>query len=483
MSSGSTHTGSITLDFKSEKSFKIFSYEWAKCNSHFQIGGEIKKPENTGKWQYSVPYKLDCGCESVLGNFQKAYEGAFKKKLSVPSREAVRFGNYSYDEAPLHSMDTSDYLAFLDRCGLPSRQEEMDSTFWNIALTNMIRRTNRAAWGNWALNPEVVPGAVGILDPVTGSFTQVAMIPNAQIKTFKSPQAWVIESSTVRRTETDIEFKGGYLDPSSGIEVTAGLDVSWGFASEGSLASNATITGESQVDNFGTVMADNYDWLLQRAREVGFATEDGIVQGFGMITKVQNCSGGINIGSLNEDSSLSLVGSVDGVNVLTGGDINAGVKGSYKEINETKAFESHIWPENADTTANGEVAISYKFASYDGKLIMPTWIKKLSGFSVTFDNQHGGTYIGHCLVKYDLTVNGEQTTFEKRATVRGGQTETLDDIPLDATNIQINIEFVAGSSFNHSFKMPLTDLLGGTCTVDMSGVWPFGSHAEIRITD
>lgn len=483
MSSNSTHTGSITLDFKSERTFRTFGYQWAQCNAHLQVKGEIKKPAETGRWQYDVPYKFDCGCETVLGEFHRAYEGAFNKKLGVRS---VHVGPYSYDDLPLQVLESDDYVATLNSCGMPDHggrdASVEDATFWNIGFTEMIRKTNGAAWGNWNLNPAIVPGAVGILDPETGSFTQSSTLPKAVITKLKSPEDWVIESSSVHRTESDVDFKGGYIDPSTGTKVDVGLDVSWSFSSEGSLVSNATITGLSQVDDFATAMANNYDWFLQKAKDAGYATDDGIVQGFGMITVVQNCAGGINIGSLTEDSSFSLVGSVDGVNAMTGGgDINVGVKGSYKETNQTKSFESHMWPAEANSAAAGEVGISYQFASFDGKQLMPTWIKKLSGFAVTFDNQHGGTYIAHCEVTYDQMVNNVKQSSSKTASVSGGHTQTLDGIPLDAINLQINVHFVDGGDFHGGFRKPLTALLAGSCTVDLSGVWPWGSHASLRI--
>jgi hypothetical protein len=486
MSGDKQHSGSITLDFKTEKDFKVFGYQYAKCNANLQVKGEISKPRETGsKWQYEVPYKFGCGCETVLGNFNTAYEDAFHKKGQASS---ARFSDYSYDELPLHSLQTNDYTAKLDTCGIPRRQTEgreiadIDDAYWNIGFTNMIRTTNGAAWGNWTLNPGIVPGAVGILDPKTGSFTPVGTLPGAKVTLLKSPEDWVIESSSVHRTSSEVDFKGGYHDPSTNTDVKVGLDVAWSFATEGSIVSSATIQGVAQVDDFGSAMAQNFDWLKAQAKDVGFATADGIIQGFGVVTSVKRCLGGINIGSLTSDSSFSLTGSVEGVNAITGGgDVSVGVHGSYKDTNQTKSFESHIWPAEADKAAAGEVGISYQFASYDGTTIMPTWIKELSGFAVVFANNHGGTYIGNCKVSYERIIDGKTNPYSKSTSVGGGETSTIDGIPLDATNMQIHVQFDAGDEFNFSFRRPVTTLLAGSCTVDMSGVWPWGSHATLRV--
>jgi hypothetical protein len=356
----------------------------------------------------------------------------------------------------------------------------LDTNVWNRAFTDMIRQTTRTAWGNWTLNPSIVPGAVGIVEPEMGSFTYVATIPDAKIIALSAPEAWTLESASIRQTESEVDFKGGYLDPSSGKEVKVGLDVAWTFSNEGSLVSNATMTGRSLVDAFGLLMQKHFEWLLEQARSVGYASRDGgIRQGFGMITHVQMCQGGVNIGSLNDNSSFSLVGSIDGVNTMTGGgEVNASVKGSYKETNKSKAFESHLWPSEANKAAPHEIGLVYQFATFHGKLIMPTWIQRLDGFRVIFDNAHGGTYIGKCSVEYTTEGSSEPHTLE--ITVPGGQIHSLDGIPLDAYDVKVSVHFVAGDDFHFPFDAPLSEWLTGQCTVDLSGVWPWASHAKIR---
>jgi hypothetical protein len=360
------------------------------------------------------------------------------------------------------------------------RKVTMDTKFWNVAFTDSIRQTTQTAWGNWTLNPSIVPGAVGIVDPGTGSFTPVATIPGATVVNLIGPEAWAIESSSVRKSESEVEFKGGYKDPSSGLEVNVGLNVAWTFAREGSIVSNATLTGMSMVDDFGTLMQSQFDWLLQRARSVNHATKDGgIVQGFGMITHARLCAGAVNIGSLNDNSSFSLVGSVDGIDSMTGGgEVSADVRGSYKETNQSKAFESHMWPANVNTAAPHDLAIVYQFATFHGKLIMPTWIRALTGLRVILDNAHGGSYIADCRVEYSVPGMPDRTT--KDNTVPGGQVHTIDGIPLEATDLTIKIHFRAGDDFYFSVPLPLASWLTGQCTIDLSGVWPWGSKAVIR---
>ncbi len=355
----------------------------------------------------------------------------------------------------------------------------MDTNRWNIAFTNMIRQTNLAAWGNWTLNPSVVPGAVGILDPVTGSFTAVATIPGARIIRLASPESWSVESSSVHKSESDVSFAGGYLDPSSGTTVTAGLDVAWSFSQEGSIVSNATLLGRSLVDDFGSLMQANYPWLLSQAKSVGYATDAGISQGFGMITQVTQCAGGVNIGSLTDNSTFSLTGSVDGINAMTGGgEASAKVKGSYKEADENKSFEKHLWPAETDKVPDADIGISFQFASFAGKLIMPTWIAPLSGFSFLFNNSHGGTYIADCSVEYTSASSGSQKPISTSISVAGGQAHSIGGIPLDAQNVKVTIHLEAGDTFYFKFPTPIASLLNGNAVFDIYGVWPWSGRVE-----
>lgn len=45
---------------------------------------------------------------------------------------------------------------------------------WNAQFTQLIRKTHPTWWGNWSLGHEIRPGGIGVVDPLTGSFTPVA---------------------------------------------------------------------------------------------------------------------------------------------------------------------------------------------------------------------------------------------------------------------------------------------------------------------
>jgi hypothetical protein len=367
---------------------------------------------------------------------------------------------------------------------IPHRLDKLDAaTNWNMAFTNMVRETNSTAWGNWTFDPDIRAGAVGILDPDTGSFTRVAELPDATIVDNVSYQAWAAETASTRFTQTGVDFEGGYFDPSSGEEVKTGLEASWTFSSESAMVSRATLSGRSSVDNFGVLVKGKaWPWLLEQAEKCGYANPGGgISQGFGVVTSVTTCIGGLHVAAKEKNSAFSLVGSIDGINAMTGGgSAQAQVKGSYKERKHSTGIDSRTWPvhENAVVPGTGEVAVYYQFTTFHGSLIMPTWIRRLGNFAITFDNSHGGTYIGRCSATYSVPGSSERQS--KSASVSGGQEETVSGIPLDAYDIRIHVDFKHGGDDYYDIPTPLTQWLNGGCVVDLSGVWPWGSKSKIR---
>jgi hypothetical protein len=356
----------------------------------------------------------------------------------------------------------------------------MSSNKWNIAFTNLIRQTDGAAWGNWTLNPDVRPGAVGFIDSLTGNFTRITSLPSAKFVKFVNPKIWSVESSSVHRTESNVDFTGEYQDPSSNTKVKTGLKVAWQFSDENSIASNATILSTEDVDDYTRLMEKNFAWFLQEATSANWATPDGkgILQGFGMITHVNWCSGGVNLGAQNSDSSFDLTGSIDGIGAITGaGTVEAGIKGSYKEMNESKAMEKHIWPDESNVPAKDDVAISFKFASFDGRVIVPAWRQPLDGFSLNFDNSNGGTYIADCNITFDSASAPSMSPMS--CTASGGTSSSLNGIPLDAKNLVVEISLEDGDTYRYRYPSPMVGFPHGRATFDIYGVWPWGSHVDV----
>lgn len=355
----------------------------------------------------------------------------------------------------------------------------LDSKFWNISFTSMLRQTQARMWGNWPLHSSVQPGMMGILNPETGDFRPATVVPNAKIVKFDQAQDWSMESSSVRRKDTNVDFAGGYTDPSTGTTVNVGLKTSWTFEREGSIISKATVAGESVIDDPGALLAAEFPAIYQAAQNLNMTTPEGIVQGFGVITRVVRAKGVINLGARTDASTFSITGSVDGVNAMSGsGDPIASVKGSYKDVSQTGSFEEHLFPAEANKKPDGEAILMYEFASFDGKTILPGWTGPISPLNLTFDNGHGGTYIVHCKVLFDTP---DKRDHERKISVPGGQSHSISGIPLSATNLRVQMDFVAGDSLFLQESKPVATWEQGRRTIDLYGVWPWSCNAAWRL--
>jgi RNA polymerase sigma factor (sigma-70 family) len=355
--------------------------------------------------------------------------------------------------------------------------KEHDMINWNAQFTQMIRKTNQAYWGNWSLSSEITPGAVGIVDPSTGLFKLIATaIPGVSDGNFlhnKVSSDWNAMTSDVSRTETDIDLKGEVTDPDTGITTKAGLQIQWKFGTEGSMVSKCALDAETVLNNPDAVLGQNIDWLVQRAGQSGMGSEGRIAQGFGVVTSVLYARSGLNVGSMAADNTFSLTGTAAGVHKLLG---EASGKGSFTSTNESKSVDKHLWPSEAGVLPTGSVPLAFTFASFDGKLLLPRWITHISAYQLVIRNNHGGTYKVVINLKYD-TPRGPKTN---STYATGGLTATIADIPLDASNLQLQLVFKGVSTdetHNLQWASPRGQWVNGVRHVDLYGVWPGQTRA------
>lgn len=357
-------------------------------------------------------------------------------------------------------------------------------TQWNAQFTQLIRKSHPALWGNWTLSGEVSPGAIGILDPSNGTFKRIAVgIPDLSIESFitKSVSAsWDIMSNNVLRTDMSLELDAEVTDPDSGVTGSAGMEIVWTFGSEGSMLSRFVVESESMLNDLDVVAATHMEWLVSRASQSGMGsgtgsgtdTDVGIAQGFGIITSVLYASSGLNVGSMASDNTFSIKGSASAVKKMVG---EVKGKGSYSSASSSKSVAKQLWPAESGSLAEFSAPVAYTFASFDGKLLLPRWITHISAYRLIISNNNGGTYIVHATLRYD-TPRGKIAV---SSSVSGGLSTSFDDIPLDATNLDLELAFVAGPGSNHrlQWRNPRGQWIGGVRNVGLSGVWPSQTYA------
>ncbi len=349
-------------------------------------------------------------------------------------------------------------------------------TSYNAAFTQLIRRSRRAHWGNWGLSPDIRAGAVGVVDPASGEFTLVQdQLPGLDGRVSKSPlpSKWQLMSEHVSRQQADASLDGSAVDPDTGTKISAGLKVSWGLERSGSMVSEFSIESEDTVKGIGDLLTQQYDWLQQQASAQGMSNGNGISQGFGVISSVIWARSGLNVAAQSDNTTYSISGSASAVNQLVG---QVEGKGSYTSATSDKSVDQHIWPDQSGKVADAPVPIAYRFASFEGRTIIPNWTMHLGSFQLVLNNQHGGTYI----VKGELNYDTPRGHVKQDTSVSGGLIATIGAIPLDATNINLRLSFKGMFSDEHkSFRWdtPLGTWYDGTRHVDLSGVWPGSTHA------
>ena len=140
------------------------------------------------------------------------------------------------------------------------------------------------------------------------------------------------------------------------------------------------------------------------------------------------------------------------------------------------AFESHLWPSESSTLPPNPVPIAFVFASFLGDQVWPNWVTNVSDIEVTLDNKHGGTYIVHATATYDVGGSSQSCT----ASVSGGMETTMPPIPLQATNLVVEMAFVAGKSHRLNWASPIPEFPDGQIIIDLYGVWPGSTSAKER---
>jgi len=347
---------------------------------------------------------------------------------------------------------------------------------WNRLYTDLLRGSRSTLWGNWALNPVIKPGAVGIIDPCSGDFTLVSeALPNVDITNIQQGRRWAISSKDVSRKETKANVAGTVLDPATGIQVKPELTLEWNFCKEESIASEFALNGEQRLSDMA-VIHDQYDWLYAQAQKVGMASDGRIAEGFGVVTSVILADSGVNAGAKSKNARFSLSGSASGLNSLLGENGTTGQGGAtFISTRDATSVETHTLPAQDGQVATTPLPVAYSFASFGpDKLIIPIWVRKIGSLRLAVDSKatSATTYITKVSIAYDLP--GQPRKTEGPLAISGGLSNSFD-IPLGARNLEFKAEFVnLGNNqvITKHWATPLSQWVGGSRTINLYGTWP-----------
>lgn len=81
---GGESAGTFQLNFNNNRAYELFGREYLKCYANLSAQGKMSKPLPTGPLSYTVDFAMDCGCSSVLFDFNLAYKKTFGNQLQAP---------------------------------------------------------------------------------------------------------------------------------------------------------------------------------------------------------------------------------------------------------------------------------------------------------------------------------------------------------------------------------------------------------------
>ena len=81
---GGESAGTFLLNFNNNRAFELFGREYLKCYANLSAKGKMSKPLPTGPLSYTVDFAMECGCNSVLFDFNLAYKKTFGNQAQAP---------------------------------------------------------------------------------------------------------------------------------------------------------------------------------------------------------------------------------------------------------------------------------------------------------------------------------------------------------------------------------------------------------------
>ena len=81
---GGESAGTFLLNFNNNRAYELFGREYLKCYANLSAKGKMSKPLPTGPLSYAVDFAMDCGCNSVLFDFNLAYKKTFGNQAQAP---------------------------------------------------------------------------------------------------------------------------------------------------------------------------------------------------------------------------------------------------------------------------------------------------------------------------------------------------------------------------------------------------------------
>ena len=335
--------------------------------------------------------------------------------------------------------------------------------YFNKQFNQLIRTTYPHWWGNWNLSSSIKVGAIGIIDATTGTFRYSGVdIDDPEIESIPLNKSLVLTKGHVQQSGLNL---GAELDA---VEASGNAQMTWAFAKRGSMVAQWALQAQQVMRNPVDTLHREMNTLKSVAHNNNMLVDNGIIQGFGVITSVIMADAGLSLGSELNNSEFQISGSAELLKGLTGqGSVSAG----YYQTHVSGQVVSFIWPSDLTDVVEA-VPIAFTFSSIDGERVIPNWLKPISFFEIKVNNH--GNYSIHADLDYECPETGKT---HRSASIYAYSGITLGEIPLDATNVDLILNY--RTIFNNSETKKhyfWKSLLGiwpvGNKAIDISGHWP-----------
>ncbi len=342
----------------------------------------------------------------------------------------------------------------------------------NRHFNSLLRESKPSYWGNWSLDTEIKPGAIGVVNTTTGTFHPAGrQLKNISITSEKMSSKMKLATKSVIGPQI-VTFSA--KDKIK--KLTANTNLKWRFVKRGAILSQWNLASEDSLKQPFEVIKSNMDLLKLVAEDMEMynKADDGITQGFGVITGVLMAKSGMNVASLSDNTHWSISGQASALKSILG---YGSAKASYSSAGGDSNVVSVLWPSTPNTTTDKLVPVAYTFTSINGTQLMPFWTQEINSFEIVFNNH--GSYIVKTTLTYQ-TPHGEK---KKHQNIGGFTKRVMSDIPLNATSLKLELEFVNATSNKKEYyhwPTPLGTWSNGMRHIDIHGWWPEEPTFSIR---
>ncbi len=245
--------------------------------------------------------------------------------------------------------------------------------YFNKQFNQLIRTTYPHWWGNWNLSSSIKVGAIGIIDATTGTFRYSGVdIDDPEIESIPLNKSLVLTKGHVQQSGLNL---GAELDA---VEASGNAQMTWAFAKRGSMVAQWALQAQQVMRNPVDTLHREMNTLKSVAHNNNMLVDNGIIQGFGVITSVIMADAGLSLGSELNNSEFQISGSAELLKGLTGqGSVSAG----YYQTHVSGQVVSFIWPSDLTDVVEA-VPIAFTFSSIDGERVIPNWLKPISFFEI-----------------------------------------------------------------------------------------------------